>query len=342
MSLDKMPFHIRHFEKKLILYGLLLAIFIVFSLSAIYYGPGIEIILFAAALVFFIYVIAYLLFDSIAMWLLHAKLVRKADEPRVFHMVDKLSTEMGIRAPRISMSKRSIADAYILGRDRSHTLLMITPPLLTEYTETELAAIIKNEMQATEDFGFLIYNLVTMSMSALVEVVRHIRSSKILSAQSSTCYGDGDDHISRLNPSDTPFIVKLLIANDMYNCFNLHIINRMVRDASPLLLAAYRDDRPVGFTIGEIARSRGMANGRLCKFIVEDSYRGKGIGNHLMQCFITMIERMGCRNCFVEVRIDNKNAISLYEKFEFKKDKIITRYYPDGTDCLIMIKQLVK
>jgi ribosomal protein S18 acetylase RimI-like enzyme len=341
MSLDKMPFHIRHFEKKLILYGLLLAIFIVFSLCMVYYGIGIEMILLTAAVIFIIYVIAYLLFDSIAMRLSNAKLIRKADEPRVFNIVDKLSKEMGMRAPKISMVNRSVADAYIMGRDRSYTLLMITPSLLIEYSDAELEAIIKNEMQATEEFGFFIYNLVTMSMAALAEEVGHIRSRSLLNELSFTGNGNEHDRISRPKISETRFIVKLLIANDMYNCFNLHTINRMVRDASPLLLTAYRDDRPVGFTIGEIYRSRGMASGRLCKFIVEDSYRGKGIGNQLMQCFMSTITRMGCRSCSIEVRIDNKNAIALYEKFEFKKDTIVAGYYPDGTDGLIMIKQLV-
>lgn len=72
---------------------------------------------------------------------------------------------------------------------------------------------------------------------------------------------------------------------------------------------------------------------RIYSLAVSNKARGKGVGKALMQRVCDDFARLR-----LEVRKDNQNAISLYEKFSFKTQKIIKNYYPDSCDALEMVK----
>jgi len=46
------------------------------------------------------------------------------------------------------------------------------------------------------------------------------------------------------------------------------------------------------------------------------------------------------KQAFLEVRVSNKPAISLYEKLGFKVLRVIRGYYSDGEDAYVMGRQL--
>ena len=48
----------------------------------------------------------------------------------------------------------------------------------------------------------------------------------------------------------------------------------------------------------------------------------------------------GAEKVFLEVRVSNATAMSLYLKGGFKGVYARTRYYRDGVDCLVMSKKL--
>ena len=69
---------------------------------------------------------------------------------------------------------------------------------------------------------------------------------------------------------------------------------------------------------------------------VTTEYRGKGYGTKLMELFLS---EMGSREVTIitlEVRVDNVVAISLYEKFGFKRIALRKGYYEDGCDGVLM------
>ncbi|AII14072.1 acetyltransferase [Campylobacter iguaniorum] len=72
---------------------------------------------------------------------------------------------------------------------------------------------------------------------------------------------------------------------------------------------------------------------RIYSLAVSNKARGKGVGKALIQKVCDDFVRLR-----LEVRADNQNAISLYEKFGFKTQKIIKNYYPDSCDALEMTK----
>lgn len=73
---------------------------------------------------------------------------------------------------------------------------------------------------------------------------------------------------------------------------------------------------------------------------VDPRYHHQGIGKQLL----SELEKLGIeRNCiyaYLEVRVNNLNAINFYKKFGYRIIQIRKNYYLDGTDAYVMAKEL--
>ncbi|MCD8308642.1 MAG: ribosomal protein S18-alanine N-acetyltransferase [Clostridia bacterium] len=73
---------------------------------------------------------------------------------------------------------------------------------------------------------------------------------------------------------------------------------------------------------------------------VAEPYRRCGTGTALLQKLIAIGKENSVNKIFLEVRVSNADAMSLYLKHGFKGVYARTRYYSDGEDCLVMAKEL--
>ncbi|MCD8372269.1 MAG: ribosomal protein S18-alanine N-acetyltransferase [Clostridia bacterium] len=73
---------------------------------------------------------------------------------------------------------------------------------------------------------------------------------------------------------------------------------------------------------------------------VSEPYRRSGVGSKILDRLIAIAKKNGCGKIFLEVRVSNSAAMSLYLKRGFKGVYARTRYYTDGEDCLVMAKEL--
>ncbi len=81
--------------------------------------------------------------------------------------------------------------------------------------------------------------------------------------------------------------------------------------------------------------------GHLVSIAVLEEYRRRGIGSRLLEKSIRISKEIyDAESMYLEVRITNKPAIRLYEKYGFRKARIIKRYYMDGEDAYVMVKRL--
>jgi ribosomal-protein-alanine acetyltransferase len=62
----------------------------------------------------------------------------------------------------------------------------------------------------------------------------------------------------------------------------------------------------------------------------------KGIGARLMEDVLQRARTNGMRDVFLEVRVSNTAAISLYRRFGFEDVSIRKKYYGDGENALVM------
>lgn len=73
---------------------------------------------------------------------------------------------------------------------------------------------------------------------------------------------------------------------------------------------------------------------------VTEVYRGGGVGTRILKELIKAAKKIGAKKVFLEVRVSNSNAMKLYLKNGFNGVYARTRYYSDGEDGLVMVKEL--
>lgn len=93
---------------------------------------------------------------------------------------------------------------------------------------------------------------------------------------------------------------------------------------------------------GEIAGYGGVTVGYdtadIDNIAVSERYRGCGMGGVLLEELVRAARERGAAKIFLEVRVSNAVAMSLYLKHGFKGVYARTRYYTDGEDCLVMAR----
>lgn len=73
---------------------------------------------------------------------------------------------------------------------------------------------------------------------------------------------------------------------------------------------------------------------------VTEAYRKSGVGTAIIAELVKLAREKGAQKVFLEVRVSNSVAMELYLKSGFKGAYARTRYYSDGEDCLVMVKEL--
>jgi len=92
----------------------------------------------------------------------------------------------------------------------------------------------------------------------------------------------------------------------------------------------------IGFTPLSLSRK-----GHIISIAVLPEHRGKGLGSALIEKALeAMAKFYNAKSCYLEVRVSNEPAISLYKKAGFEVQKTIRGYYADGENAYIMSKKI--
>ena len=75
-------------------------------------------------------------------------------------------------------------------------------------------------------------------------------------------------------------------------------------------------------------------------FAINQKYRKKGFGSHLMIYLIEQCQKLNINKLFLEVSHTNVIADRFYSRFEFSTVGVRKKYYKDGSDALIKEKIL--
>ena len=70
-----------------------------------------------------------------------------------------------------------------------------------------------------------------------------------------------------------------------------------------------------------------------------EMYRRCGRGGKILDDLTEEARRRGVQRVFLEVRVSNRAAMLLYLKRGFRGLYARSRYYPDGEDALVMVKE---
>jgi len=80
--------------------------------------------------------------------------------------------------------------------------------------------------------------------------------------------------------------------------------------------------------------------GHVVSVAVLPEHRRKGVGGALVTKAMEGMRKYGAKQCYLEVRVTNEEAISLYKKLGLEVSRSIRGYYADGEDAFVMSKKL--
>lgn len=78
----------------------------------------------------------------------------------------------------------------------------------------------------------------------------------------------------------------------------------------------------------------------LANIAVAPTHRGQGIGKRILEEMHAYARARGAERMLLEVRVSNRNAIGLYEKYGYERYGLREHYYADGEDAYLMQKKL--
>lgn len=93
---------------------------------------------------------------------------------------------------------------------------------------------------------------------------------------------------------------------------------------------------PIGF----ITYSVNVDAADMQDLCVAENFRKKGVGYALVSAFIKDAGKRGVKKLFLEVRESNLPAVKLYEKVGFTFLSVRKKYYSDGENARVFIKEL--
>lgn len=103
-----------------------------------------------------------------------------------------------------------------------------------------------------------------------------------------------------------------------------------------LFLVAEEDGQVAGYA----GLLRVMDEGDITNVVVDEAYRGKGLGTRLMAALLEEGRGCGMKEFTLEVRVSNQRAIRLYESLGFVQEGVRKRFYERPVeDALIMWKR---
>ena len=94
------------------------------------------------------------------------------------------------------------------------------------------------------------------------------------------------------------------------------------------------------FVIGICALQIVLDEAQINFFVINQKFRKKGFGSHLMSYLIKKCEELSLKKLILEVSQSNVTAERFYNRFDFSTVGIRKNYYKDGSHALLKEKKI--
>jgi len=138
--------------------------------------------------------------------------------------------------------------------------------------------------------------------------------------------------------ADLDAILKIEQESFEWDGFNRKQMRYLIKSSASGFFVGETDDSVVGYMI--LLLRQNSHHIRIYSIAVSEAARGQGLGQLFLQLAEKWALEKSKRRLKLEVRTTNTGAIKLYHGNHFSSVKVVPTYYHDGSDALIMIKDL--
>ena len=143
-------------------------------------------------------------------------------------------------------------------------------------------------------------------------------------------------NFSNMNISDLDEIKDILVS-DFDDFWTYSILKDELNSSSSHYIVAKLNNEIVGFGGIKVV----LDSADIMNIVVKKNFRNLGIGTSILNEIIALCLSLNLSSITLEVRKDNKYAISLYENFGFETLGVRKKYY-NGIDGFIMERKIAK
>jgi ribosomal-protein-alanine N-acetyltransferase len=112
-------------------------------------------------------------------------------------------------------------------------------------------------------------------------------------------------------------------------------------------IVADEDNHIVGYImcrvevgLSKLGLSGLIKKGHVVSVAVKPEHRRRGIGSALVSKALEAMKLYNAKQCYLEVRVSNEEAVRLYRKLGFEISQTVHGYYADGEGAFVMTKKL--
>ncbi|MCD6421116.1 MAG: ribosomal protein S18-alanine N-acetyltransferase [Thaumarchaeota archaeon] len=159
-----------------------------------------------------------------------------------------------------------------------------------------------------------------------------------------------EEQVFRIREASAADLTKVIMINRrcLPENYTYFFFNSILQNYPRTFLVAEVDGDIAGYIMCRVERGFSKLSklnltrlGHVISIAVLPEYRRRGIAKALLTRAMKVLkEEYGCEEVYLEVRVSNQPAITLYRKLGFDVVKISRRYYVDGEDAYIMARRL--
>lgn len=105
--------------------------------------------------------------DAVALSTSGAQVIEKADDPKLWNVIETLSIAAGLPMPRVAIIEDPALNAFAAGRDPEHAVVAVTRGLLDKLTRVELEGVIAHEMSHIGNYDIRLMTVVVVLIGTL-------------------------------------------------------------------------------------------------------------------------------------------------------------------------------
>ena len=156
----------------------------------------------------------------------------------------------------------------------------------------------------------------------------------------------GEYEIRRCEREDVPDVIRIN-SETLPEHYSDYFYYEILKDFPSTFLVADQDASVAGYIMCRMEYGLSMTKrfglakkGHIISIAVLSQYRNKGIGTMLIKEALEEVRKASGKECYLEVRITNEEAITLYKKLGFAVTSTLHGYYKDGESAYTMAMQL--